>query len=108
MIYGQQLVSQPVSQRVDQPAEWTASRTSTAYTIPCVSAINAGIILIRSILDPRSPSSLPLAINFSLQGPERETQEKEKGEAYRGKIRRDGAEKVQRSRGWGERRGISY
>lgn len=54
MIYGQQPVCQPASQLVDQPtnqsAGWAASRTSTACTIPCASAINAGIILIRSIL----------------------------------------------------------
>lgn len=70
MIYGQQSVCQPASQPAkqpvsqstsrptdrptnqpaSQPAGRAASRTSTACTIPCASAINAGIILIRSIL----------------------------------------------------------
>lgn len=98
MIYGRQSVKQSAS----RPAGRPASRTGTACTIPL--AINAGIILIRSILDPRSLSLLLLAINFCSQGSETEKlgRKRNGGKEWTRKWKRKAAEKLKARRRTGQ------
>lgn len=98
MIYGWQ----SVSESGNQPADRAASRTGTACIIPCASAINAGIILIRSIRDPRfsalASTSLLLSREIrrrrsSEEGGKREgkkTEEEEEEEEGCGEVRSEG------------------
>lgn len=67
-------------------------------------AINAGIILIRSILGPRSLGLLLLAANFCSRGSETEKKSEERGTEVRSGQENE-REKLQRSQRRGEGRG---
>lgn len=120
MIYGQQSVcwpasrpanqpaaSQSVSESTKQPAGQAASRTSTACTIPCASAINAGIILIRSILGSglaatRAPNFSPY-LSLVARAGDGELSREERGKQAKG--RQEDGEGRERDE---ERAGASY
>lgn len=100
MIYGRQSVKQSVSKSISRPAGLLAAQ---ALLVPFHAlAINAGIILIRSILGPRSLGLLLLATDFCSRS-ETESSSEERGtEVMRGQ--ENEREKLQRSRRRGEGR----